>query len=438
MSLRVKVRNAGALAIEPAARFVSGFAVIVVIARSLGAEEFGIYSFVLTALAMAQPFVRLGLDGIILREASRWQDGITGVIASAMLLRAVGGVVSAGVLVIFMASVSNIISIPDEAFFWPVAALMFVWADTLFAVLKARERVVFAGMVRVVIVVASGLAIVAAAILKASVGVFVAIKCLEIIVLALSSLIVSAAVMRDSKVVGVPSVNACRALLVKGFPLALYAITNVIYARSDQVMLAAMSTPTELGHYGLAVRMVEMSLVVPTVLQGALFAAITRNHDVAPANFSQYFQRIFDLFTLAGYGCAIGISVSVFFFAVPVFGGEYGPAVPMVILLCLSIPFTFQRLALGNALTVQGSIWIGVGVSVFIGVINIGLNLLLIPHWGGSGAAFATVVSLGVGGLGATALIPSMRLVAVGMSKALDPFHSAQRLVHLYLPLGQS
>lgn len=176
--------------------------------------------------------------------------------------------------------------------------------------------------------------------------------------------------------------------LREGLRMLGFGIVGALYARADSLMLLMLRGPVEAGFYGLAYRFYEAGLL----LSNALFTAILPRlaTEVYPERRARRLLRI--VLSLAIFS-ALGLTL----LADPLirlpFGSTYQPAIPMVRGLAWVWPPAFLS-SLGSAL------WIAQGRSdrlfraFLVGTsLNLVLNGLWIPLWGGMGAAMAMLGS---------------------------------------------
>jgi O-antigen/teichoic acid export membrane protein len=182
-----------------------------------------------------------------------------------------------------------------------------------------------------------------------------------------------------------------RDLHATALPLGFFLIVLNLYQYVDSVMLGALRTDAETGLYGAAFKIYEgftyAPLAISSVLTPRLSALFVRDR-------SKH-RRLF----VAGIGgsTVLGIAVAVvaFLLATPIlvilFGTEFAAATPAFRILCVGLPVVFAIWILhAGAISVDRErLLLKTGL---IGLaVNVGLNAYAIPHYGGSGAAFATV-----------------------------------------------
>ena len=181
--------------------------------------------------------------------------------------------------------------------------------------------------------------------------------------------------------------------------------------RLDQWILGAMAGSRELGLYSVAVAWSEALFYLPEAL------GMVVRPDVVRATHADAGSRVAVVFRAAillSIPFVIVLVVAAPILCVTVFGDEFRGSVDDLRILA---PGAFGIVALkllGNALTArERPLLANVGVAVAFGT-TIGLDVALIPIFGGAGAATASTVAYTVGGLVAVAVFTRAMHVRVG------------------------
>jgi O-antigen/teichoic acid export membrane protein len=190
-----------------------------------------------------------------------------------------------------------------------------------------------------------------------------------------------------------------RSLLFSLIRLGLLNATAVFIMqlnyRMDILMLKKMSTLEEVGFYSLATQVAEQLWHLPYAVELIILSrsANTTNHHALHRTVASIF-RISLLIGIAG-------SVIVFFIAPPlvplVFGEEYLPSVTMIRTILPGIFVLIAFRILNSRITGMGKPQIAIWAFAPALVVNFALNLILIPKYGGIGAAWSTNVSYTLG-----------------------------------------
>ncbi|GAB2696065.1 flippase [Mucilaginibacter koreensis] len=181
-------------------------------------------------------------------------------------------------------------------------------------------------------------------------------------------------------------------LLAMSWPLIISGIMVSVYMKIDQLMLQNMRGAKEAGAYATAVNLSEAWNFIPSVIVASLFPAIlnARRDDL-----NRYRKRIQDLYDLMVYiSLPIALIISI---AAPLiyklYKPEYASAAPVLSLHIWSGVFVFLGAANGQYLIAENYARLSFLRTGFGAVINVILNLILIPRYGMMGTAIATLVA---------------------------------------------
>lgn len=187
--------------------------------------------------------------------------------------------------------------------------------------------------------------------------------------------------------------KTAKKLFKDAWPLILSTIVISIYMRIDQVMIKEFVDNDAVGQYAAAVRLSEAWYFIPMIICTSLFPAILNAKAKSSNLYYQRLSNLYDLMVILG----ISIIVPVMFLADWVILFLYGSAFDQTAMV-LKIHIwagVFVFLGVANSrwfisenLQAYNVICLGFGM-----VVNIVLNLFLIPRFGISGAAYATLLS---------------------------------------------
>ena len=68
-----------------------------------------------------------------------------------------------------------------------------------------------------------------------------------------------------------PNLEGIKKLLYEGFPLALTALSWIIYFKIDVLMIGYFMEPTQSGYYEVAYKILELTLLIPNVIMAIYF-----------------------------------------------------------------------------------------------------------------------------------------------------------------------
>ena len=187
-------------------------------------------------------------------------------------------------------------------------------------------------------------------------------------------------------------------LIKESWPMMFSGIAAIIYLKIDVVMLGSMLEGKDVGLYSAAVRISELFYFLPTIVSATLLPAIVRSSTLDESAFNERIQSLIDglaLYSIVAIGflwfCA-ELLVNI------LFGSEFSEAAFILKIHAFALLFVATGTSRDKMLIAENRT-IFIMVSTFFGaVINIALNLYLMPRYGGVGAAIATVISYAFSG----------------------------------------
>ncbi|MAE07476.1 MAG: hypothetical protein CL661_01805 [Bacteroidetes bacterium] len=181
----------------------------------------------------------------------------------------------------------------------------------------------------------------------------------------------------------------------------MYAFTFFVVQlnyRLDILLLEKLSTIQQVGIYSLGVHIVEQLWTIPFAISVVLFSRTANSKD----------QNIMTQSTISlarlSFIIIFLLSVVVIFVApyiIPaVFGSEFNPSIEIINLMLPGVIILVIFRVLSGQLAGMGKPYLAIYVFLPALIINILLNFLWIPEYGGKGAAWASDISYAVGTFG--------------------------------------
>lgn len=202
-------------------------------------------------------------------------------------------------------------------------------------------------------------------------------------------------------------------------------LTLLMLLRLDAVMVQGLRGEAEAGYYSAAVRISEVAYFIPMMLAGFMLPPLMqRKQSGAP----DYRDRVADYFGVSlaiTLPIALGIVFTSGWLVRWLFGSGFLPAAPMLSVHAWAlIPFALG-IARTQYLTLEGRLWANIPAVLAALIINVTLNWLCIPDYGGLGAAWATLIAYSVAWVISTPCMAATRDLTSLM------LHGLMRLPHL-------
>ncbi|MEI2786425.1 MAG: flippase [Candidatus Nanopelagicales bacterium] len=380
----------GALAIAELAGKAASFVMFALAARELGVDDFGVFSWAFAIGMLANSFVVWGFDMIQVREGSKHPETVPATLVNTLAMRAVMGVVA--LAIVMAATRGDPESTPAVMFLITVACLVDTVNDSVRAAAAAlRKLTMYSKHMVVQRLITATLAV---AVLLAGGGLvaFSAAYCLGTILGVLWMMWVSSrlgAPIRWREI----RWPTMKWLLWESRILGIFTVVNMAVFRIDTVMLGTLGSVAEVGYYAVAYKLFETVLFI--IWSVARVAA----PEIASAQTAKSARKAYEVAVATALSLmtpyTVLLIVSGGAFAALLFGAEYeqGSAAATAWLGLALIPYTVQYLSASAAIA-RGHNNTVLIASVVALVVNVGLNLWLIPLYGSSGAAFATMATI--------------------------------------------
>lgn len=377
----------------------------VILARVLGPEQFGIYAYVFAIVAMLSLPAKFGLPTLIVRETAQGRSleqwgRVKGIWRwSGMMIASTSSViVLLGFLTVWLLG-DMIPDVYRSTLYFGLILIPF-WAlgNARGAALRGLKRVVRGQLPETVIRPATLALLVL--FLPLWGGDRTAENAMLLHILAAMLAFTAGGFLlwlaRPPEISGIsPDLSNSRQWLKAMFPLGLIAAMQTISHQTDILMLGLYVPPEEVGIYKVVVSGAALSLL------GLQMANLV----IAPRLASYYakedgvrLQKLSSMGALLSSALTLPVALLFLMFGEQVLSYVFGPVYaeghyPLVVLtLGQMVNALFG--SVGNLLNMSGNERLSLVCIVFATLINIALNIILIPYLGLMGAAFSTAVSV--------------------------------------------
>jgi O-antigen/teichoic acid export membrane protein len=189
--------------------------------------------------------------------------------------------------------------------------------------------------------------------------------------------------------------TAGKKLLRGSWPLMFSGLALSIYMRIDQIMLRMMVDISDLGKYSAATRVAESWLFFAVIITTTFFPAILNAKNTNETMYLQRLQKFYDLMLWFPIFFAGGICFFADDIILIAFGKEFYEAGSVLKIYAWAGVFVFMITASSRWFITEGFEKSILYRALAGAVLNVILNIVLIPLWGIDGAALATLFSYG-------------------------------------------
>lgn len=391
--LRKALENSGWLVLNQLLRVAVGLTVTVWIARYLGPGPFGQLSYAMATVVLFSAVGTLGLNGIVVRDLVRQPEDEPSTLGTAALLHALGGVVGAA------AAIGAVVLLRpgDETLLVLTTILGSAMAFRATDVVRYRyeahvesKHIVRADTVSLLLISTVKVALILAG---APLLAFAWAGFGEVVLAGAAILAVYATRERALAEWRVARDRAV-ALLRDGWPLLLSGLAVSVYLRIDHIMLGRMLGDEPVGQYAAAVRIVEAFNFLPMAVVASVFPALMSRD--AASNFERRFGQLLELMVVLAVPLAIGLWLFAGDIIRLLYGARYAGAGQVLGIYGWTLAFVFLGTPAGRWYLYADLQKLALSRTALAGVLNVLLNLWLIPRWGPVGAATATLAAVAV------------------------------------------
>jgi O-antigen/teichoic acid export membrane protein len=367
-----------------------GFFTFVAITRGLGPEAFGDFTAAMAFLFIPVAVADVGLSAAVLREISISPERMQPAMSASLPLRAL---VSAAVMAV-AAGIGVAMPFSDRmttaVLIGSLGSFMTLMTLALTPVLQAQLRMQWAvaGHVsgRVVTLGATLAALAAGLGFEAVVWAYVA-------GLTVAFLVHAVGVARVVSLRPVVDTGYWRNLFVGSLVIGLAIAISQIYFRVDALLLALIRSSEEVGFYGAAYKFIELAQFFSATVAISMFPPLASFVATGDERAAALVQKAFDVL-LAG---AVFTALIMLAFPEEIItvtaGEEFRAAAPALQLLAPWALFGFTSGVLWRVLLASGRDTALLASSGGILVLNVALNLALLPTYGFKAAAVVSVLS---------------------------------------------
>lgn len=380
--------------------FVSGFLISILIARYLGPTETGKYSYLIWLSSVITLALTLGLPLTITRfvakyEAAKQKMLINGLISGTFLFE---GIVSI-ILIIFFVAGYLFIGFGDEKINYLLIVLSIpplLLTSILTSFLQGLQKYTVIFKINSIVTSFNLLLVLIAVLLKLP---LLALITISLIVALFNLLICFFYIINknylSNNVTKIPKQNSQEIYNYLGIVSTIVFLDFIVWQKSEIFFLKHFSNLNEIGYYSLAYSLVsKVMAVIPSAISGVVMPNIAKHFEknnkyaLSAIYYESTRYLLFIVFPIIFVGYIVIDSL------VPMLvGASYLPAIPVIKILLVSG-------GLGAIATTSAAVVYGIGkqkfiliVGLVIAILNVLLDIVLIPKMGAIGAAIANGVA---------------------------------------------
>ena len=398
-------KNTTVLLISQIIGYILAFFYTIYTARYLGASGFGIISFALALGAILSIFTELGLSTLTVREVSRDKTLANKYIGNTLALK----IILSSITLISMVLVVTLLHYPPQIaaviYFITLSFVVGAFTSIFYSIFQAYEKmeyqsigqilnsiIMFTGILLIIkyqlSIVDFSLIYLIASIISLVYGVIVCIRYFVLpkieIDLKLWKFVLS---KREI------DLNLWKFLIIEAIPLTISSVFLLIAFRVDTILLSIINGNEAVGLYNAAFSLMAALMFVPLVYVSAIFPMLSRLNISSKELLKISYERSVKYLIILGLPIAVGTTLLATPIILIIYKSGFSQSILALQILIWSIPIIFINYILGTAINSINKQRDTVKTTFIAMLLNIILNLLLLPKYGLIAACFITVLT---------------------------------------------
>jgi O-antigen/teichoic acid export membrane protein len=417
----VYLKNTSWLLLDRLVRIIGGLFIGIWIARYLGPKNFGILNYALAYVAFFNVFVGLGLNQIVVRELVKYPKLTNYTLGTAFGLKFFGAFLAMiGIYAsLFLIQADNVTKL---VIFFLTLRMIFQSVDVVDYFFQAKVISKYTVIARSLAFLSSSLLNIYFILNEYSVVYFALSLFIDLLLSALFLLIIyhkNGHVFKQWRFSKKIAIN----LMKFAWPLALSVFLISIHTKIDQVMIGNMLDIEQVGIYSVAVKLSDAWLFFPAILVSTFMPYFV---DLREVDKKLYQYRLIQLYSLMFWmGVFVGLVIMLFGESIIslLFGEVYTNAYMALVFNIWNGIFISQAIARGIWMISENLQIYRLYSNIIVAVLNISINILLIPIYGIAGAAIATLITQFIGTWVISLFWKPIRQSTYDMIKSINPIY---------------
>jgi len=395
MSIGNLAKNTSLFTIALALQKVLSFFFFVYLARMIGVEDIGRFSFALSFTAIFSMVLDAGMTQVLIRQSAQHnREQTRRYIGSVLMIKALGMVAIYALAVISVQLMGYELLTRQLVYISGLVMVIDSFAVSIYGVLRGQHDLRFesVGVIgnQLAVMICGGLALYLGWPLPVVMAAYLAGSLVSLI------LSIMATHRYGLHPIFTDWTKLIRPMIRLALPFAIAGLFIRIYSSIDIIMLSKLAGDYQVGIYSVAYKIAFALQFVAIAFSASLYPAFCSLIAQSNDRLAEYFNRslIYLLLIaapLAGSVIALGPAAVHL-----LFGSQYDESFAPLLPLMLSLVFAFLVFPVGALLNAgqrqtRNTIHLGI-----IAIINAGLNFFLIPIYGPVGAGIATLISYGI------------------------------------------
>ena len=415
---RKEAKNASWLIFGRMIQMLLSFVVSIFTARFLGPSNFGLINYASAYVAFFTSICSLGINSIIVKDFIEKPNEQGVAIGSTLALRGIASVLSSIVIICISFFIDRTEPLAIAVVALSSVSLIFHIFETFNFWFQSRYQSKVTAIATLVAYVITSAYKIVLLILQKDVRWFAFANSVDYLVLAI-------ALFACYRKYNGPAIRVSfkkgKELLSVSYHYIISGTLVAIYGQTDKLMLKQMLDNTSVGLYSLAMTINTMWVFVLTAIIDSMYPTIISSFSINKEVFARRNKQLYSIIIYVSIFVAIVFSLFGKTIINIVYGEEYLGAATSLRIVCWYTIFSYLGVARNAWVVCTNNQKYLKYMYVSAAFINVILNYLLIPGFGASGAAAASLITQILTSILLPLLIKDMRPNVIMMLKSINP-----------------
>ncbi|MBN1325911.1 flippase [Candidatus Falkowbacteria bacterium] len=370
---------------------IFAFIYFTLIARWLGATDIGVYTFAISLTTLMAIFIDFGLSNVLIREAAKYKDKANDYLNNIISLKLLFSVITY-ILVVIIINLLNKSHISLIMVYLAGIAMVFdSFTLSFWAIFRAYQNLKYEAISIVINQILISIVGIIGLLLKFPLYILIiALVCGSLFSFLYSLILLKTKLKFIFKLDW--NKQVIKFLFYIAVPFALAGIFARVYSYIDQILLSVLIGDKYLGWYEIGYKITFALQFVPAAFAAAVYPAMSHSFVNDKERLKIIFEKSIFLLLIFSVPAAAGIALLSDQIILLLYTSEFQPSILAMQIIIFSIIAMFLNYPIGsllNSCDKQIVNTINVGIAMLLNII---LNIILIPLYQHIGAAIACLI----------------------------------------------
>lgn len=370
---------------------VIGALLLIMLARFLGAAEYGRYAFAVSFTGLFAILTDLGFASLAVREIARDTSRASKYFSTISMTKVALSLVTFGLIALIINIVPHSSNIVVIVYGVGLSTIISSFSGLFRSIFRAFEKMEYDSLTNI-----------AERIVTACVALTLLFLGYDLFVIVIGMLIASAVgflitltfcLKRFTRFSLEYDSSLAKHLFKMALPIAAAGIMANVMFQTDTIMLAWLTTDSAVGWYNAALRPAAATFILGDVYAAATLPTMSRYFVTSMEKLRAAYAKSVKLLLIVTVPLALATSILANHIILLLYGDSYLASVMVLQILAWSIVFVNMTVFLQHILVSMGRQMISMWIAGLAAVLNVALNYFLIGRFGFTGAAMATLAA---------------------------------------------